>query len=475
MILRKETWWRNLIATRTSLLFFAAISSLRGATSDPDDRSSVALKMDQTLAAAFHAEAPGAAVLVVQNGTAILRKGYGMADLEFGVPMDPANVFPICSITKQFTAVAILQLIEAGKLKLTDDLSRFVPDYPTGGAEITLNQLLSHTSGIPSCDAMPEWRKTLGAGLTPDQVLALTRNQPLDFAPGSDWKYSNTGYALLGKVIEAVSGQSYPDYVRSRLFSPAGMSHSYYGDGHRLIPLRVRGYSREGKTWIDAPDFNLAQTYSSGALLSTVDDLWAWDQALQAGRLASPSVLASAYVAGHLPDGRSTHYGFGWEVNQLSGHVIIEHAGGVPGFAAYEARVPEAGIYVAILTNTNDPTVELRTLVSRLIRISLGETIMAPSSLPVSAAEDFAGVYRINAGAVFTVTAKNNLLYGQLGPGRRQLKQIAPDEFTTSGDGMRFTFVRDSSRHIQKILVQTDAAGPDLIWLRAEEPSARSL
>jgi CubicO group peptidase (beta-lactamase class C family) len=451
------------------ILLLAAVAVARGAPPPADAVAGVA-EMDQMLVSAFHPDAPGAAVLVVRGGTVILRKGYGMADLELGVPMDPADVFPICSVTKQFTAVAVLQLAEAGKLMLTDDLHQFVPDYPTGGAKITLTQLLNHTSGIPSADTMPEWTKTLGAGLTPEQLLDLTRNQPLDFAPGSGWKYSNGGYALLGRVIEAVSGQSYPDYVRSHLFALAAMSHSYYADTHRLIPHRVRGYSREGKTWIDAPDFNLVQTYSAGALLSTVDDLWAWDQALQAGRLASTSVLASAYVEGHLPDGRSTHYGFGWGVNQLDRHVVIQHAGGVPGFAAYEARVPDAGIYIAILTNTNQPTVELRTLVSNLIRVSLGETIAVPSSLPIPAVEDFVGTYRINAGANFIVTAKNNLLYGQLGPGRRQLKQIAPDEFTTSGDGLDFSFVRDSAHHIQKILVRPDAAGPDLVWPRVEKP-----
>jgi CubicO group peptidase (beta-lactamase class C family) len=454
----------SLVAT----LLVAAFAAARGAPA-PADAGAGAAEMDRILASAFPPDAPGAAVLVVRDGTVILRKGYGLADLELGVPMDPADVFPICSVTKQFTAVAILQLVEAGKLKLTDDLSRFVRDYPTGGAEITLTELLGHTSGIPSCDALPEWRRTLGAGLTPDQALGLTRNLPLDFAPGSDWRYSNTGYALLGKVIEAVSGQSYPAYVRSRLFAPAGMVHSYYGDGHRLIARRVRGYSRAGKAWVDAPDFNLDQTFAAGALLSTVDDLRAWDQALQAGRLVSTSVLASAYVEGHLPDGRSTHYGLGWEVNRLGKHVVIEHSGGIPGFAAYEARVPDARTYVAILTNTNEPTVELRTLVSHLIRISLGETIAAPTFLSIHAAEDFVGEYRINGGAVFVVTARNNLLYGQLGPGRRQLKQVAPDEFATSGDAMGFTFLRDAAGHIKGILVRTDAAGPDLVWPRVEE------
>lgn len=453
------------------ILLLAVVSGVHGATPVGEEVAAAVAEMDRLLTTTFPSNAPGAAVLVVQNGTVKLRKGYGLADLELGVPMDPSNVFPICSITKQFTAVAILQLAEAGKLKLTDDLAMFVPDYPTGGAKITLTQLLTNTSGIPNVSDQPEWRKTWREDLTPDQVLDFTRNKPLEFAPGSDWKYSNTGYILLGQVIEKASGQSYPDYVRTHLFAPAAMTHSYYADSNRLIPWRIHGYSRAGKTWANAPYFSLVQAFSAGALLSTVDDLWAWEEALQAGRLVNASLLASAYVEGHLPDGRSTHYGFGWEVNKLGHHDVIEHAGGIPGFAAYEARVPDAGIYIAVLANTDAPTVPLRTLVANLIRISLGETVVAPAALPVSAIEDFVGTYRMNAGATFVITAKNDRLYGQLGPGRRQLKMIAPDEFTTSGnEEWHFSFVRDAAHHIQKILVRTDGAGPDLVWPRMEAP-----
>jgi CubicO group peptidase (beta-lactamase class C family) len=453
------------------IVLLSNLSVVRGAVPTDVGTTDAPAEMDRILATAFHPDAPGAAVLVVQNGTVKLRKGYGLADMELGVPIDPANVFPMCSVSKQFTAVAILQLVEAGKLKLTDDLSMFVPNYPTGDTKVTLAQLLSHMSGIPSIEEQPEWRKTWREDLTPAQLLDFTRNKPLAFAPGTNWKYSNTGYILLGQVIEKASGQSYPDYVRTHLYSPAAMTHSYYPEGDRLVPQRARGYSRTGKTWANAPYFSISQAYSAGALLATVDDLWAWEQALQAGHLANSSLLESAYTEGHLPDGRGTHYGFGWEVSKINRHDVIEHGGGMPGFAAYAARVPDAGLYVAILSNTDAPTVQLRTLAANLVRVVLGETAHAPIALPVTEIEDYVGSYHIGGGATFIISAKDGVLYGQLGRGRKSLTRIASDEFQTSNDEMHFTFVRDGARHIQKILVRTDGPGPELIWPRVEEPA----
>jgi CubicO group peptidase (beta-lactamase class C family) len=463
----------TLLGARALITLLTVFSVASAATPVAVCATDAAAEMNRILATAFHPDAPGVAVLVVQNGTVKLRKGYGLADMELGVPVDPANVFPICSITKQFTAVAILQLVEAGKLKLTDDLSMFVPEYPTGEAKITLAQLLGHMSGLPSIEEQPEWRKTWREDLTPAQLLDFTRNKPLAFAPGTNWKYSNTAYFLLGRVIEKTSGQSYPDYVRTHLFSPAAMTHSYYPEGNRLIPQRVHGYSRAGKTWANAPYFSITQAYSAGALLATVDDLWAWEQALQAGHLVNSSLLEGAYSEGHLPDGRSTHYGLGWEVNKINRHNVIEHGGGMPGFATYASRVPDAGIYVAILSNTDAPAVPLRTLVANLIRVLLGET--APSSitlaLPAAEMEDYVGSYRIGGPATFIVSAKDGVLSGQLGPGRKPLSLAAPDEFKTSNDEMHFTFVRDDARRIQKVLVRTDGPGPELIWPRVEEPA----
>jgi CubicO group peptidase (beta-lactamase class C family) len=462
----------NLLWSRALPLLLAALSALHPASAAGDEAKDPAAEMNRILAKAFQPDAPGAAVLVVQNGTVKLRKGYGLANLESRAPMDPSAVLPICSITKQFTAVAILQLAEAGKLKLTDDLATWVPDYPTGGAKVTLAQLLSNMSGIPSVEEQPEWRKSWESELTPNQVLDFTRNKPLEFEPGSNFKYSNTGYTLLGLVIEKASGQSYPDYVRTHIFAPAAMSHSGYPDSGHPVIGEPPGYSRTKNGWETAKGFKVTQAYSAGALFSTVDDMWAWEKALQTGRLVGTSLLQSAYTEGHLPDGRGTRYGFGWEINKLGTHTVIEHAGGMPGYAAYEARVPDSDLYLVILANTYSPSVPLRTLVHNLIRVALDEPVAAPATFTSTPLEEFVGKYRIDGNmfhgtTTFEVAAEGNRLFGHLGSGRRPLKRIAADEFTTR-DEWHFTFVRDNNHRVQKVLVRPDGPGPDLVWPRVE-------
>jgi len=456
------------ITPRVLPLLLAALSALNPANSRGNQPPDAAAEMNRILATAFPPGAPGAAVLVVQNGAVKVRKAFGLANLGSRAPTDPADVLPICSITKQFTAVAILQLAEAGKLKLTDDLATWVPDYPTGGAKVTLAQLLSHMAGVPSGDEQPDWQKTWANALTPNQVLDFTRNKPLDFAPGSNFKYSNSGYILLGLVIEKASGQSYCDYIRDHILVPAAMTHSRFSNGENPVGDPVAGYSRSGKAWEPAARFNLIQTYSAGALLSTVDDMWAWEKALQSGRLLGASLLESAYAERRLPDGRGVHYGYGWEIDKLGAHDVIEHGGRIPGYTAYEARVPDADIYVVILSNTDSTSVPLRTLAGNLIRTALGETVAESAPATPSDIHDFVGKYRIGGNAMFVIAAEGNALIGQMGPGHRPLKMVAPDEFTTPGDEWRLTFVRDGAHKVQKILVKTDGPGPELVWPRVD-------
>ncbi len=322
----------------TVALWLVFVSGSFGAILNDETESSA--KIDQVLRSDFPADAPGVAVLVARNGQVVLRKGYGMANLELGVPVDTGDVFRICSITKQFTAVAILQLVEAGKVRLDDDIHQYVPDYPTGDAKVTLAELLAHTSGIPSIESQSEWAALWRKDMSVTELLALTKNKPLNFAPGTDFKYSNTGYVLLGAVIEKASGQNYADYIQTHVFAPAGMTSSYYDAANRVIPHRVAGYMREGKGWGNAPYISMTQPYSAGSLLSTVDDMWQWEQALSAGKLISSALLTQAQTAGQLPDGRSTNYGFGWEVDRLAAHAVLQHSGGMPGFCATCSKSP---------------------------------------------------------------------------------------------------------------------------------------
>ncbi len=412
--------------------------------------------IDKLLSDAFPAKAPGATVLVVQNGTVVHRKGYGQANLELGVPMDPAFVLRLGSITKQFTAVAILQLVEAGKLKLDDDVTTLIPDFPIDGHEVTIAHLLTHTSGLPSYTDEPSWRPTWGQDLSIKEILAFTKGHSLKFAPGTDWDYSNTGYVLLGAIIEKTSGLSYADYVQSRIFGPAGMKNSAYGNPGPVMPGRIPGYSPDGPgKWKNATYLSMTHPHAAGALISNVDDLWKWEKALAAGTLVSPKMLEQAYANARLSDGRATGYGYGWGIGTVSGHPSVEHSGGINGFATHALRVPDAGIYIAILCNSDGPTASPGSLAFQIANLVLNEP--QPKAVKVSPAvlQDYVGVYRVTGGGKRAITLVDGVLVYQRTGGRKvPLIALSKEEFVLAENGNRFAFAHDTNGKVDRLLLQ---------------------
>nr|MCU0366897.1 beta-lactamase family protein [Bacteroidales bacterium] len=225
---------------------------------------------DRMLSEKFRQGETGCAALVAKDGQIIYKKAFGMADLELNVPMQPDMVFRIGSITKQFTAVAILQLMEQGKLSLQDDITKYIPDYPTHGYNITIEHLLTHTSGIKSYTNVPEFQKYVRQDMKPEEAINTFRNLPMEFAPGTKWNYNNSGYFLLGYIIEKVSGKTYQEYIEENFFKPLGMTGSCYGNDSRIIKNRASGY-QPGKDGVQNADFlSMLLPYSAGAIQSTV-------------------------------------------------------------------------------------------------------------------------------------------------------------------------------------------------------------
>jgi CubicO group peptidase (beta-lactamase class C family) len=398
--------------------------------------------------------APGVAVLVVHGGRVVFRKAYGYADLELRVPLRPEHVFRIASITKQFTAVAVLQLAAAGKLSLDDDVTRHLPDYPTQGRRVTLTHLLTHTSGIPSYTDVRGFSETLRQDRTVAQLLAVAKDKPLDFEPGRDWRYSNTNYALLGAVIEKVSGQAYGDYLREHLFAPAGMGSTTYDSAARLIPDRVRGYSRTAGGWANAEYVSTTLPYAAGGLLSNIDDLWKWEQALASGKLIAPALLAQARSEHQLADGRGTGYGFGCGVGTLDGHATAEHGGRAHGFTGYVLRVADAGLFVAVLCNTDDKSAARpERLATRIARSLLDDRTTTVGPAPGRVLQDYVGSYRGPDGELLRFTAGQGELSVEDKGGRRSLVRTGDDAFLSQRDVTRFRFVRDDQHRVQSVLV----------------------
>ncbi len=292
----------------------------------------------------------GASIAVVRDGRVVHAKGYGHADLEHRVPAKADTVYQIGSVTKQFTAAAILLLQEEDKLGVRDPLSKHFPGYPRGD-EITLHHLLTHTSGIPNMTALAEFRKSRREDLRPEQVVPLFRDLPLQFEPGERWAYCNSGYLLLGIVIERVSGKPYGKFLAERIFGPLGMADTRAGSHSALVPNRASGYRRSGKEWLNADFSSLTQPGAAGAIASTVEDLAKWDLAVAAGKLLKPTSWELTFKPVELKGGKTHPYGYGWALGEHRGRKTVSHGGSITGFRSHLGRYVEARLTVIVLVN----------------------------------------------------------------------------------------------------------------------------
>jgi D-alanyl-D-alanine carboxypeptidase len=294
------------------------------------------------------------AVLVAHEGRPILRQGFGLANREWGIPNTPETKFRIGSITKPFTSVAILQLAERGLVAVDDPVARHYPNAPRAWESVTLRHLLSMRSGIPSLSDTPGfwtvWSKT---HRTPEEAIGLIRNTPLRFEPGTRYEYSNSNHTILGRVIEAVTGLGYADYLRSAIFSPLGMDDTGLDHNETILPKRASGYEREGGTWRNAAFFAMTIPFAAGALYSTVDDLLKWDAALDQGKVLGPPSLQEMFAD------QGGGYGLGWYVGSRSGTRVQVHSGGIAGFNAILCRYPDARLTIIMLANLYETPVAL--------------------------------------------------------------------------------------------------------------------
>jgi CubicO group peptidase (beta-lactamase class C family) len=291
-------------------------------------------------------------VLVAQKGKIIYEKAFGLADRELNVKNNLKGKFQIGSLTKQFTAAAILQLAEAGKLKLTDTIGTYFPSFPKGDS-VTIHMLLSHTSGIRNYTDMPEFWRIGATPVEKDSMIALIKRQPLDFSPGSKWKYSNSGYLLLGYIIEKASGQSYSDYVLNKVIKNAGLENTFVNRWDSILANRVKGYMKGENGWQNAMYISMEGPYSAGAIISTVEDLYKWNNALFENKIISPGSLTKMTTP------YLQHYGYGLGIDTFQRHLNIGHSGGIPGFVSYLVRFPADNVVVVVLSNSsgNSPAI----------------------------------------------------------------------------------------------------------------------
>jgi D-alanyl-D-alanine carboxypeptidase len=440
----------------------AAAPAPPGASAAP---AALAARIDRYLAATYPAAEPGATVLVEKDGATLLRKGYGMANLELGVPLRPEMVFRVGSITKQFTAVAILQLAAQGKLALDDDITRYLPDLPTQGRTITLENLLTQTSGIKSYTSLDRWRARMREDISVAQMVDLLKNEPLDFAPGEKWLYSNSGYFLLGAVIEKVTGKPYAQYLAESLLAPLGLAHTSCDEDGPLVPGRVAGYEGTPGRYQNAAYLSMTHGLGAGALISNVDDLARWARALTSGALLRPDLFTRMTTSYHLKDGRPTGYGYGLVLWSYGGHRVIEHNGGINGFAAELLLLPDDHATVVVLSNNAghqpNPDFVAAWIASLLVGQPLDERPQV--RLEPALLDRYVGVYRINPTTIRVVTREGDRLYTERIPGGVKTEALAASatEFFYRDRLERLTFLQDAQGRVTGMQLAGPAGEPE--------------
>jgi CubicO group peptidase (beta-lactamase class C family) len=350
------------------------------------------------------------AALVARDGKVLLSKGYGFANLEWGVANSPASKFRLGSITKQFTAACILLLEERGKLKVDDPVKKYMTDAPAAWDKVTIFNLLTHTSGIPSFTGFPDYASTEAIATTPEKLVARFRDKPLEFQPGEKWNYSNSGYVLLGYLIEKISQQSYSEFVQENIFTPLGMKDSGYDSNSAIILHRASGYTPSAKGTIHAGYIDMSIPFSAGSLYSTTEDLLRWEQGLMGGKLLSAASLAKMTTP------FKNDYAFGLAVHAVNGHKVIEHGGGIEGFNTEIAYYPEDKLTVVVLANLNGGVPE--TIAKALAQVAHGEKVVLPSErkeITVSAAVlgAYVGTYQLTPDFSIVVTFEGGQLMAQ--------------------------------------------------------------
>ena len=302
-----------------------------------------------------HPEFVGLSVAVARGDLLIVDRGYGIADLEWNAPVDASTSFRIGSLTKQFTAAAILKLAEQAKLGLEDPLSRYVPEFDTGGRVVTIRQLLNHTSGIPEYTTQPGFfSKFAPLNLSDAELLQLVSDKPFNFEPGTDWRYTNTNYYLLGMVVAKASGQPYAAFMQDEFFTPLGLTHTHHGSESAIIPHRAQGYSFDPNTLSHSNDAAISMNVpgGGGALVSSAGDLVRWQIALTNGRAIRPAsfeqMIGSPVKTGQ---GDALH-GFGMVIDRLDGQRLIRATGGINGFNSVLSWLPDSGLRVATISNS---------------------------------------------------------------------------------------------------------------------------
>ncbi|MGH9819356.1 MAG: serine hydrolase, partial [Pyrinomonadaceae bacterium] len=429
-------------------LVFTSDAAAQNGASAPLTNDQITTKVDEYMNAVMRVDGFSGTILVARDGKPIVSKGYGMANIELNVPNAPENVFRLGSVTKQFTGMSIAMLQERGKLNVSDPMCKYISDCPDAWKAITINNLLRHTSGVTNYTDFPDFARTTVLPTTTAEMVEMLKKKPLDFEPGAKMSYSNSGYYLLGVIIEKVSGKTYADFLQENIFTPLGMKQTYYDDPLKIIMHRAAGYKKQAGNIINAPYTDMSVPYAAGSLASTTGDLLIWDQALYTEKLVSKSSLDKIFT----PEKGDAGYGYGWGIGKKFGHRSISHGGGIYGFATDISRYPDDKVTVIVLSNIQSaPAGQIS---GNLAAIVFGAPYEIPKerkfiSLDVKTLEKYVGRYQLGPNMVISITLDDGKLMGQLGDQAKFLFSAESETELYSKDvNAQFVFTKDDSGNI---------------------------
>lgn len=444
----------SFLARRRSTLLLLAASALALTLSPLASRPAAAqdvARMDQVIRASSDADAFSGAVLVARDGRILLDQGYGLANREWNIPNDGDVKFRLGSLSKQFTAVAIMLLNQQGKLDLDAPIKTWLPDAPAAWDAITPRHLLSHTAGVPNFTAFADYEALKTRPATMAQLIARFSDRPLDFAPGSRFAYSNSGYVLLSAIIEAASGQTYADFITANLFQPLGMSDSGYDRHDVILPRRASGYAPGADGVVNADYVDMSIPTGAGALYSTTHDLLKWEQGLFGGRLLNAQSMTA------LTTPVRNGYAMGLMVSEADGKRLVWHNGAIEGFNTYMAYDPGDRTAVIVLGNLNGEAPGK--LGAALVTLARGGTVTLPSerravALSPEVLKAYEGVYNLAPTFALTISVVDGKLMAQAtGQPAFALTAEAEDAFYLTAVDAQITFTRNAAGAIEGLIL----------------------
>ncbi len=419
-----------------------------------DSNSNLASNVDTYMQALVGLDRFSGSILIAREGDVLVSKGYSLANREHGVPNTPQTKFRIGSVTKQFTAMAILMLQHQGKLQVQEPISKVLPDCPNAWQRVTIHHLLNHTSGIPEHTDRLDWKTTGRSPLAVQDLIDLFKDRPLDFQPGEDHRYSNSGYIVLGQIIEQVARMSYEAFVNEHMFEPLGMANTGYDWNNRVLEHRAMGYDLRNDRFVNADYLDMSIPYAAGALYSTVEDLLLWDQALYTERLVPKSSLEAMFMLSPF----LANYGYGIGIGQQFNRKVVGHGGGIHGFLAHLDRYIDEKVCIVVLSNltNSNPHEVARTLAA----VAFDEAYDVPKmntsiQLEPGVYESYVGEYQLAPGIVLTIkTATQRLIAEVAGASRGEFLPESEMQFFRKSSDDRITFFKNATGNVTHLILE---------------------